>query len=343
MGDYPYGQYKIELWAINRDGGSLRRLVSVDQFDEFLTGRHEAWMANFPTDLRWFSGTHQLSFGVYPYINAVGAGSAAEGYWVVDLDTMMLEKWAHPDALDPYAPKEIPSPDGQKIALVDRASISLLNADGSIICKDILTYQVNACSEGPCWGAPTVVWAPDSLILRVLVWDEDSFGESFSAWEIPSDGSSAQKLHTFNGMSYYTFLSPNQDYIAYLRRARAMSNDHELHLAKFDGSQDIIYANGYQLYFQGWVPDSIRFVYDLFSVHQPFLGGVCGNPVPLVNPSEKPATWITWVDANRFLFVVGQEGQPRQLRLGQVGSASILIGPFNGDEAYFEIRQEDQP
>jgi len=342
IGDYPYGQYKIELWAIDRDGGDLRRLVSTEQFDEFLTGRHEAWMANFPRDLRWFSGTHQLSFGVYPYIKAVGAGSAAEGYWVVDLDTLALEPWAHPDAIDPYAPKEIPSPDGQKIALVDRASISLLNADGSIIRKDILAYPVNACGEGPCWGAPLVVWAPDSLVLRVLVWDEDAFGESFSAWEIPANGSSAQKLHTFSGMSYFSFISPNQDYIAYLRRVRPMSNDHELHLATFDGSQDVTYAEGYMLYFQGWAPDSIHFVYDLFSVHQPFLGSVCGDPSPLVAPIETPATQITWVDTNLFLFVVGQEGQPRQLRLGWVGEASILIGPFNGENAQFQFVPDEE-
>ena len=125
IGGYPNGEYKIELWAINRNGEGLRRLVSADQFDEFLTGRHEAWMANVPTDYRWLSGTHQLTFGVYPYINAIGGGDAAEGYWVVDLDTLALEKWVNPEAIDPYGPEEIASPDGKVIALIDQASISL--------------------------------------------------------------------------------------------------------------------------------------------------------------------------------------------------------------------------
>jgi hypothetical protein len=141
-------------------------------------------------------------------------------------------------------------------------------------------------------------------------------------------------------MFFNSMISPNQDYIAYLRRVRPMSNDQELHLAKFDGSQDVIYATGYQLYFQGWAPDSIHFVFDQYNLNQPFLGSVCGGSVPLVDPSETPAYRITWVDANHFLFVTGWEGQPHQLRLGQVGRASILIGPFNGESAYYEIKPE---
>lgn len=339
IGFYPY-EYKIELWAINRDGGNLHQLVSTEQFDELLPGRHETWMANVPIDYRWFSGTHELSFGVYPYINAVGAGQAAEGYWIVDVDTQALERWDYPAVIDPYGPREIFSPDGKVIAVVDRESISLLNADGSIIRKDILTYPVMSNGEGAGWGAPKVVWMPDSLSLRVLVWDEDTISESFSAWEIPADGSPVQKIHVFNGMWYFSSISTNQEYIAYLQRVREMSNDNELHLAKFDGSQDVIYGEEYYLYFEGWAPDSFHFVYDLSTTHKPLLGSVCGSPTPLVDFSKTPATQITWVDANRFIFVAGQEGQPHQLHLEQVGGANILIGPFNGDGAYFEIRQE---
>lgn len=72
-----------------------------------------------------------------------------------------------------------------------------------------------------------------------------------------------------------------------------MSNDHALRLAKFDGSANILYATGYQLYFQGWAPDSVRFVYDQFSVHQPFLGTVCGRWI------YGPLTYLTWIYAMR--------------------------------------------
>jgi len=341
IGSYPY-DYKIELWAVDRDGINLRKLVSVEQFDQFLPGREWAWVANLPRDYRWFDGMHEFSFGVYAYINAVGGSDAAQGYWIVDAETLELKKWDHPIVIDPYEPNEIPSPDGKVIALVDMESISLVNTDGSIIRKDALTYPANRNPEGPGWGAPQVVWSPDSLFLRVVVWEQDAGSDGFSTWQIPADGSPAKKLHTFNGMEYFTSISPNQQYIAYLHRPNPMTNDNELHLAKFDGSVNSIYAKGYQLYFQGWTPDSFHFVYDLFAKNQPRLGSLCGKPVALVDISETPATQITWVDGERFLFVAGQEGQPRELRLGKVGGESLLIGPFNGERAYFQVRHEGQ-
>ena len=341
IGSYPY-DYKIELWAVDRDGSNLRRLVSVAQFEKFLPGRDDAWVANLPRDYRWFAGTHQLSFGVYPFINAVGGSDAAEGYWIVNADTLELERWDHPKAIDPYGPRQIPSPDGKIVALIDRESISLVNADGSAIREDALTYQAMNNGEGPGWGAPLVVWSPDSQTLKATVWEEDAFLESFTTWQIPANGSPAEKLHTFSGMEYFSSISPNQQYIAYLHRPNPMANDNELHLAKFDGSVDVIYATGYQLYFQGWTPDNFHFVYDLFATHQPELGSLCGDPVALVDKSETPATQINWVDTTHFLFVIGQDGQPKELRLGQVGGESLLIGPFNGENAYYQIRQEGQ-
>jgi hypothetical protein len=341
IGSYPY-DYKIELWAVDRDGSNLRKLVGVEQFDQFLPGREWAWVANLPRDYRWFDGTHELSFGVYPFINAVGGSDAAQDYWIVNADNLELKKWVNPDFTHPDGPKEISSPDGKVIALVDMESISLLNSDGSIIRKDALIYPANRNSEGPGWGPPQLVWTPDSRALNVVVWDEDVFDGAFSTWEIPADGSPARKLHTFLGMEYFSSISPNQEYIAYLRRERPMSNENELHLAKFDGSEDVIYAKGYQLELLAWVPDSYHFAYDLFATNQPLFGSLCGNPVALVDKSETPATQITWVDDIHFLFISGQEGQPRELRLGQVSGESLLINPFNGEGAYFQVRQEGQ-
>jgi hypothetical protein len=342
-GEYPWGHFKIELWAINRDGNDLRQLVSADQFDQFLPVRHEDWVANVPTDMRWFSGTHQLTFGMYPWINAVGGGDNAEGYWIVDTDTLALKRWDHPQAIDHYGPIKFSSPDGKVLALVDRESISLLNADGSIIYQDVLTYHVNSAGEGYGWRAPYVAWSPNSVTLKVVVWDGDPIpSEKFSTWVIPATGSPASKLHTFSGMWYFSSVSPNQEYIAYLHRPDPMVNDNELHLARFDGSADIIYATDYQLYFEGWAPDSFHFTYDLFAGQQPRLGSICGGHSALIDESQTPATQITWVDVQRFLFVLGQEVQLRHLLLGQVGGESTLLGLFNGQWAYFQFRQDGQ-
>lgn len=139
-------------------------------------------------------------------------------------------------------------------------------------------------------------------------------------------------------MPYLASLSPNLEYLAYLHRVQPMSNEYELHLAMSDGSRDILYVSGYDLEILGWTPDSVHFVYGQFNAQHPFLGSVCGGAQPLLDPPDTPAADITWVDGTHFLYAEGWAGQPRQLRLGQLGGPSLLIGPFNGEGAYYEVK-----
>jgi hypothetical protein len=92
--------------------------------------------------------------------------------------------------------------------------------------------------------------------------------------------------------------SPNHRYLTYKQRVQPMTNDYELHLAMIDGSMDIVYAAQHGLEFLNWHPDSARFVYVQWGVFRPFLGSVCGGPVPLLEPSDTPATQIQWVDGS---------------------------------------------
>ncbi len=342
LGDFPNGNYKIELWAVNCDGSNLRRLVSADQFDQqYREQEHpEAWVANLPRDYRWLPDTHRLTFGVYPWINLVGGGDAARSYWMVDTDTLQLTAWPQAQKIDPYAPIRLISPDGNKVALVDRHNLSLFNADGSVIRKEALRYTATACGEGPCWTPPVAAWTADLQALRVLVWNETQYGqeETFTAWQVPADGSPARQVAVFKGMQYSTYLSPNSQYIAYLHRVQPTSNEHELHLAYFDGSRDVIYARGYLLQISGWSPDSIHFVYDRFGVYQPWLGSVCGAAQPLLDPAHTPASNINWVDAARFVYTQSPPGGPGPLRMGQINGPSLRISPNDGKILYYEIK-----
>ncbi|HET7090535.1 MAG TPA: hypothetical protein VFL17_18010, partial [Anaerolineae bacterium] len=65
-----------------------------------------------------------------------------------------------------------------------------------------------------------------------------------------------------------------------------------------------------------------------------------------LDSADTPATQIQWVDATRFLYVKGpldpSAGQ-RELRLGQLGGPSILIGPFGGETAQYFFNAEEGP
>jgi hypothetical protein len=67
------------------------------------------------------------------------------------------------------------------------------------------------------------------------------------------------------------------------------------------------------------------------------LGSLCGAAVPLTDIAS--ARQVSWVDGEHFLFVGGGQERP-ELRLGQAGGPSILIGQFGGDYASYQSNAE---
>jgi len=337
-----------ELWAVNSDGSQPRRLVSAEEFDAMVPEHPEFWLANVPTNLTWLPGTHRLTFGVYQWFDAVGGSDAPINAWVVDADTLERQPWqpADPDRAlrDRWnEPVRLPSPDGQVQALFWDTSLDLVRADGSLIRKQALTYPRNGPGEGPYWSAPQAAWTPDSRFLRVLVPNASQYGqaETVGVWQVPADGSPAVLLHTFEAMLYsHTFTPGNPDIIAYGRAVKPTSNQWELHLAHFDGSQDVLYASGYLLTFHSWAPDAYHFTYTQSGTGKVWLGGLC-EPGQLLIDAPGSEVWnLTWLDARRFLYVQSNPAERRQLRLGEIGKESILISDIGETGGYYEILSE---
>jgi hypothetical protein len=90
-------QDRVELWAVNRDGSNLHKLVSTEKFDSF--GSDPQAAANAPTFDHWNPGEHSLVFSVYPVIHKLGACCTVFGYWLVNADTGQLVR-----ALPPPTP-----------------------------------------------------------------------------------------------------------------------------------------------------------------------------------------------------------------------------------------------
>ena len=222
------------------------------------------------------------------------------------------------------------------IATISACSMPMVRSSAKRRCVTLPPPVV----RGPAGPRRSQPGLPDSQALRVLVWNETQYGqeETFTAWQVPADGSPARQVAVFKGMQYSTYLSPNSQYIAYLHRVQPTSNEHELHLAYFDGSRDVIYARGYLLQISGWSPDSIHFVYDRFGVYQPWLGSVCGAAQPLLDPAHTPASNINWVDAGRFVYTQSPPGGPGPLRMGQINGPSLLISPNDGKILHYEIK-----
>lgn len=145
------------------------------------------------------------------------------------------------------------------------------------------------------------------------------------------------------GIPFSIYLSPDQKYFAYTRKARPMSNDWELYIAFFDRSKDVGYAQGHLMEFWSWAPDGVHFIFGQFSTLAPSWGSVCDASQPLLNPPVLPARQFSWVDSDSFLFVKGSYGDAKaELHLGKVGNGSILIGPFNGAFARYQFDPDEE-
>ncbi len=311
-------QHRVELWAVNRDGTKLRRLVSAAEFDAM--GSYSGALANVPINIQWISGTHRLRFGARPVFDAIGY-MEYKGQWEVDADTSklrVLQAAGQPVEvnLDQYG---VRSPDRRQIAKVTTTSLSLVNADGTKRRDNVLTYPF--IGLGDYAYTPLVVWSPDSTFLRAIIPSAKPFDPdaTLSTWMVPADGLAPRRVATFSGFPLDVHLSPNQQYIAFWKPIQPMSNTRELHLAKFDGTREIIYYTAHVLEFGGWAPDSVHFVFTYGPSDRAQLGQICGGFAPL---TDAPSTGgIDWVDSTRFLFI-GPDG----LYLGGVGGTSILIG-----------------
>lgn len=327
-------QEHVELWAVNRDGSNVRRLVR--ESDLKAMGSHPRAETNEPRISHWLTATHTLVFNVFPLINGVGGGGEPYGQWSVDLDTGKMTRLP---AAKPQSPSGIVSPDGRRMVIIANNSIGLANRDGTNRRDNLVTFP--SIGLGHYAYAPLIWWSPDSKYVRTVISSSNPYepDSTMTTWLIPADGSPARRLATFEGFGLDVHLSPNQQYIAFWRPTAHLSNYRELHLAKFDGSNRVLYDAGYTITFMGWAPDSVRFVYrhHLAQSDPTLLGHLCGGAVSL---TDVPTDQIDWVDSRRFLFVVekkqerGTSKPARELWLGSIGGTSILIGELNGEVPY---------
>jgi hypothetical protein len=326
-----------ELWVVARDGSDLRRLLTDEQV-KAMAGEpartDEEYFYALGGRLVWLEGERRLGFEVQRGYDGIGGCCEFTGHFQVDVDSGEVSPWTPPKS---PAPAGLLSPDGRWLAIASEQSLSLADVAGRVVHPDVLTYEAFPGDvEGPHTYRPVLAWSGDSTSLYAIVLLENFLAQwdgpnaSFAIWQVPVDGSPARQLRTLSMVPYTHAISPNQAYLAYLLGPQPMSNNRELHLATVDGSRDVVYARGHALEFGGWAPDGVHFVYTLASVGAPQWGSLCGGPQPLLDPQERRAGGITWVDAARFLFVANDE-----LRLGQFGNGSILIGQIK--DGYFEF------
>ena len=176
------------LWAVDRNGGNPRELVSAESLRQRLNAA-ERESTNIP-QMQWIPGTHRLLFSGWKYIvQAEGESHAIpEGLYLVDAD-------ARTDTTVVPAGNNLRfavSPDGGQVALMSPNSLGFINVDGSNPRQDVLTYSSSQL-PGPVF--PTGVWTRDSQAFVITApFESASTGINVTARRVPVDGSPPETL-----------------------------------------------------------------------------------------------------------------------------------------------------
>jgi hypothetical protein len=317
-----------EILAINSDGSSERMLVS----SAALWAAYSGSPGDFPGGIGvyhmdWRPGSHALYYNTKPLYEGPGL-MGYDDLRAVDADSLAQTTIFNPGEGGMFHF----SPDGAQLALVTPTSISLANADGSRLRRNVLTFApVITYSEYLYYPDP--VWAADSSGLRVAIPPADPLIEPLQPtglWYLPIDGSAAIFSGNILAMPFAwpdTAISPDLSRVGYVTPVGVPTeNLRELHLAGADASGDAIYIGGESAEFIGWLPNSSQFVFVIRGsgvTRGTHVGSVGGGYITLsADPYLMHA--ITWVDSTHFLHL-RRNGDAWELRYNELGGAGSTL------------------
>ena len=110
----------------------------------------------------------------------------------------------------------------------------------------------------------------------------------------------------------------------------AEDNQRELHIADPNGGSDAVYRTA-QLDFNGWAPDSNRFVFTEGSDTR--LGQIGVDSVPLLSDTRS-ATAVDWLSNGQILFL-HRITKGWEIKLGIPGGTSVVLISLPGDPDNF--------
>lgn len=292
----PYG-----IFAINADGANQRLLVGQD------------YVRNIPSAERIVSfdfapASHTLYFVTDQYdLHRVNAASGTPA-------PVFGSGKGGPVSF---------SPDGRWMTLYHPRELVLARSDRP---EARVVFQQWHPDYGVGTAGPEIIWEPDSSGFHLVAASgpQDS-PDNMTVWFIPVVGDPVKRM-SYTG-PYGENLSPDGRQVVY------SYNQHEpidVHVVTADGKDTTFGSYSTKSYMNlmalGWAPDSKHFLLNLskdgrFSV--PYLCSPGQQPVKLTDTDN--ASSVSWVDAERVLFVNHGASAGDALRLQRLGEPSVLL------------------
>jgi hypothetical protein len=295
-----------ELWVVNTSGvPDPHILVSATELADLVPPDAGSSILGYGVlNFSWRPHTHDLVYNTLILHEGIGSGLNHD-LRLVSADT--LEKTVLFDTgeggLFYY------SPDGNQIALSNPGSISLVDADGSNLRADVLTFP-HVITYSEYEYHPHLIWAADSNSLRVAIPPHDPLAEPLQAtglWFIPTDGSPGTLLGEIQAIPYASpnaAFAPDLDHVIFATpTGNRTSNQRELRIADGDGTNEITYDQGESLEFISWSPDSWHFIYQIHQGDKKgvYMGSLNTQPKLIVFDPNVVQN-IKWLGSSRLVF-----------------------------------------
>jgi hypothetical protein len=317
-----------ELWMVNTSGVPVPQvLVSTDELAALVPPDAGSSVLGYGVlDFTWHPGTHELAYGTLILHEGPGF-SPNHDLRLVNADTMLKTTLfdTGQGGLFYY------SPDGSQVALSNPQSLSLVNADGSNLRRDVLTFPyVITYSEYEYHPHP--IWAGDSGSIGIAIPPHDPLNDPApltQVWLIPLDGSQPTLMISIPAIPFAwpdTAISPDLQLAGYSTDvAGANPNQRALHIARLDGTNDRFYDSGESLEFISWAPDAMHFMYRVQGGANEglYAGGLTEMPVKLV-ADPHTVREIQWWDGTRFVYLVNKNDR-WELHFGNVSGEDLAL------------------
>jgi dipeptidyl aminopeptidase/acylaminoacyl peptidase len=326
--------FQAEIWVINTDGKGERLLVSTADIELMVPNRSPDASGISPHQISWIPGTHALAFNTRQ--------SFMVGFLLNDDLRLVNATSGEQLTLIPAGGGGMfyYSPDGSQIAITTPNKLFLLDADGSNLRSNLLSYEeVITASEYRFYPKP--VWSADSSSLLVAIPPRDPLAardQATTIWRVSSDGSPAVRLggvpDTFFGGG--VAFSPDLSQLIYQREVGlAQDNLNELHQADIELKDDRVLFTAPMLQFHGWAGDSQHFFFSAGADNQMHLGSMGGSSWPVL---QEPGGYfnITVVSEDQFLYIKEDEGA-WELGLANLDGQKQVIDRISGFPGSFDF------
>ena len=304
--------------SINADGSREQSLVTNDWLTTLDRGTKAGPLAFIP-------GRHQLLFNTYLCGEDLSPGCTV-GLFLADTDTGRIKEVMPPGPSGylpfggwlPWRGNFSVSPDGKLLSVASAGHIDILDIDGEVIYRNVVSYTRTT----PIELFPRVSWLPDSSGLIVALPAESNYGggydmtPTYNVWRYRFDGSAAVQVPldqspvwVYMECSDVMYISPDQNWIIFNR----LEDDAQLFAGNLNNGHVQSYPVGIDCSPAHWNADSKHFVYGRLS--GTFLGAVDKPLTPI------DGNFLGWIDTTHFMY--SHFPNQKEVLVGELGKEAI--------------------